>query len=165
MVGKNSVMCQRCCQIQTGFTVQVLISSIFYGHLFRTKVFYVVKLFFCQKEIGAKDAHKIWMKLATGVNFIKNLWAAYCAKVFWVDFMCLKQGFVISWQKNIGKKAVRKIMVKSTSAQLVWQSKPFSRTTLTSQSTRVNFEIKTKPRLPCPNLWNVLSICCNKSII
>jgi len=53
----------------------VLISSIFYGHLFRAKVFYVVdgQSFFCQKEIGAKDAHKIWMKLVTGVNSIKIL--------------------------------------------------------------------------------------------
>ena len=36
-------------------------------------------------------------------------------KVFFIAFLCLPFGFVIFWQKEIGAKAVRKLLVKLTS--------------------------------------------------
>jgi len=53
-----------------------------------------------------KLAHKMLMKLTTGVNFINILCGSFCTKVFWPAFFSLRFGFVIIWRKDIGAKAV-----------------------------------------------------------
>jgi len=40
--------------------------------------------------------------------------AAFCAKEFYGDFMCLLFVFVVFWWKEIGTKAARKLLVKLT---------------------------------------------------
>jgi len=52
------------------------------------------------------------MKLTPGVNVTNIL--LFQAKVFCAAFMCLQFGFVTFWQKEIGTKAVRKMLVKKT---------------------------------------------------
>ncbi len=51
----------------------------------------------------------------TGVNFIKILLAAFFStEVFFAAFIYVEFGFVIYWPKNLGAKAARKMLVKST---------------------------------------------------
>jgi len=38
----------------------------------------------------------------------------FCTEVFWAAFLLLQFGFVIFWQKSIGTKAARKMLVKLT---------------------------------------------------
>jgi len=38
----------------------------------------------------------------------------FCTKVFYATNLSLKFGFVIFWQKNIGSKAARKMLMKLT---------------------------------------------------
>jgi hypothetical protein len=63
---------------------------------------------FWQKNISAKAACKMFMKLTTGVNFIYILCSTFGTKVFCQAFLYLLLGFVIFWQKNIGTKAACK---------------------------------------------------------
>jgi hypothetical protein len=39
----------------------------------------------------------------------------FCMKVFCAAFMCLKFGFVMFWQKDLGTKVAHKMLVKLTS--------------------------------------------------
>jgi hypothetical protein len=52
------------------------------------------------------------VKLTPGMNLTNVLKATFCTKVFCSAFLYLQFGFVIFWQKNIGAKTARKVMVK-----------------------------------------------------
>ena len=49
-----------------------------------------------------------------GVNFINILRAAFCSKVFRAALLYLYCKFVLFWRREIGAKAVRKMLVKLT---------------------------------------------------
>ncbi len=59
-------------------------------------------MIFCGKCISAKAAHKMCLKLTTGVNFINIKRADFS---FESDLNNLQFGFVIFSGKNIGAKA------------------------------------------------------------
>ena len=68
--------------------LQVSISPTFYEQLFCTKVFFAAFLYlqfgfviFWQKEIGAKDVHKILVKLTTSVDYYKPYFLAVVGRV------------------------------------------------------------------------------------
>ena len=77
---------QSCCQkpFDKGYrSVQVSILLTFYDHLFHTKVFcegFICLQFrfviFWPKEIGTKTAHKMLVKLTTGIRLRSWLWAS-----------------------------------------------------------------------------------------
>ncbi len=104
--------------------MQVSILLTFYDQIFCSKVFCVALLYlqfgfiiFCQNNINAKPAHKILMKLTTGLNFIVFLWPNLLYKfVFWSFSLRIYSLLCIFWQKNIGEKGACKMLVKLTTA-------------------------------------------------
>jgi len=72
-------------------------------------------LFFLFSIISTTPQH-------SGVNFTNILRAAFFTKVFCAAFLYLQFGYVIFWLKNVGAKAVHKMLVKLTTDSSTWRS-------------------------------------------
>jgi len=92
------------------------ISQTFFEQFFQTKVFstafslLTIWLYiFWQKNIGAKAAHKMFVKLITLVNFTNFFGAAFFLQKC---FLYLYFGIVTFWQKNIrAKRSVKSSVI------------------------------------------------------
>ena len=97
------------CQFHHQFTSSFVLWMC-YPQLFCTSMF--VFVIFWPKETVEKTAHKMLMKLNTGVSFTNNLWSAFSYE--YVMQSILTVCICSYWRKDVGEKASYKMLMKLT---------------------------------------------------